>query len=156
MTKATEYLAEHAIPHQLFRHVSRPDSIEQAAHERDQQPDQIIRSILFRLPEDQYVMVLMPGPKQVSWKKLRAALGTRRITLATPEEVLQMTGYQIGAVSPIGIHPTIRILVEETLRNQSEVSLGSGEHGLAIIMTTNYLFLVLPSAKFVRISDDIS
>lgn len=156
MTKATEYLAEHAIPHQLFRHVSRPDSLEQAARERDQQPEQIVRSILFRLPDDHYVMVLMPGPKQVSWKKLRTTLGTRRITLATPDEVLQMTGYQIGAVSPIGINPTIRILVDKALQDQSEISLGSGEHGLAIIMTTNHLFFVLPSTELVDVSEDVS
>jgi Cys-tRNA(Pro) deacylase len=156
MTKATEYLAEHAIPHQLFRHAARPDSIDQAAHERNQQPDQIVRSILFRLPEDKYVMVLMPGPKQISWKKLRAILGSRRIALATPGEVLQMTGYQIGAVSPIGINPAIRILVEQTLQDQSEISLGSGEHGLAIIMTTNYLFQALPAVELVRVSEAIS
>lgn len=153
MTKATEFLAEHAIPHQLFRHAAKPKSIEQAAHERDQLPDQIVRSILFRLPEDQYVMVLMPGPKQISWKTLRSFLGTRRITLATPEEVLQVTGYQIGAVSPFGINPIIRILVDESLQYQSEISLGSGEHGLAIIMTSQNLFSTLPSAELVRVSE---
>ncbi len=153
MTKATEFLAEHTIPHQLFRHAARPKSIEQAAHERDQLPDQIVRSILFRLPEDQYVMVLMPGPKQISWKILRSFLGTRRITLATPEEVLQVTGCQIGAVSPFGINPIIRILVDESLQYQSEISLGSGEHGLAIIMTSQNLFSALPSAELVRVSE---
>ena len=153
MTKATNYLAEHAIPHQLFRHVSRPASIEQAANERDQQPDQIVRSILFRLPEDQYVMVLMPGPKQISWKKLRSFLGTRRITLATPEEVLRVTGYQIGAVSPFGINSVIRILVDESLQIQPEISLGSGEHGLAVIMTSQNLLRALPSAELVKVSE---
>ena len=50
------------IPHRVFRHSGPVNSLEQAAEERGQQPDQVVRSILFRLGKGHYAMVLMAGP----------------------------------------------------------------------------------------------
>ena len=48
-------------------------------------------------------MVLMAGPDQVDWKKLRQLVKRSRIRMATEEEVLDVTGYRIGTVSPFGL-----------------------------------------------------
>jgi len=45
-------------------------------------------------------MVLMAGPGQISWKRLRAALGIARISMAGEVEVLAATGFVRGAVTP--------------------------------------------------------
>lgn len=54
------------IPHRVFRHLSQVTSLEQAAQERRQKPEQVIRSILFRLGEDDFIMALVAGPAQIS------------------------------------------------------------------------------------------
>ena len=59
------------MPHRTFQHAGPVESLEQAAQERSQRPEQVIRSIVFRLSEDTFLMVLMPGPGQVPWKALR-------------------------------------------------------------------------------------
>ena len=81
------------IPYRLFKHPQPPDSLEEAARQRGQIPGQVIRSILFRLGEDQFIMVLMAGPGQISWKRIRATLGVSRITMASEAEVLSVTGF---------------------------------------------------------------
>jgi prolyl-tRNA editing enzyme YbaK/EbsC (Cys-tRNA(Pro) deacylase) len=63
------------IPYRLFEHSSPPDSLEEATRQRGQTPAQVVRSIVFRLAEGQFIMVLMAGPGLISWKRLRAALG---------------------------------------------------------------------------------
>ena len=78
------------IEHQLFHHPGPVNSLEQAALERDQEPQQVVRSILFRLSKGQYAMVLVAGPDQISWKALRAYFSQSRITTARREEVLQL------------------------------------------------------------------
>src|SRR5512135_441764 len=112
------------IPHQVFRHTGPVDSLEQAARERGQQPEQVVRSILFRLGEDQYLMALAGGPAQISWKKLRKYVGQSRLTMASEDEVLSVTGYRIGAVSPFGLKRAVRVLVDPGILKQDEVSLG--------------------------------
>ncbi len=121
--------------------------------ERDQRPDQVVRSILFRLGEDQYLMALVAGPAQISWKKLRRHLGQSRLTMASEEEVLDVTGYRIGAVSPFVLSRPLRILVDPGVLAEPEVSLGSGVRGIAIIMKSADLMRALKDAETVSLLD---
>jgi len=124
------------IPHQVFRHPGPVQSLEQAALERGQEPEQVIRSILFRVAKGEYIMALMAGPDQISWSALRKYLGQSRLTTAKREEVLQVTGYELGAVAPFGLPFPLRILVDESVLEQEEVSIGSGIRGTTIILST--------------------
>src|SRR5688500_13523932 len=96
-------LEESNIPHRVFEHEKPLHSVEQAAAERNQRPEQIVRSILFQIRPGEFVMVLVAGPDQVDWKKLRQLVGRSRIRMATEEEVPYVTGYRIGTVSPFGL-----------------------------------------------------
>src|SRR5919199_1777647 len=102
-TPVTRALDALRIPHRVFVHPGPVSSLEQAARERGQSPDQVIRSIVFRLAKDEYVMVLIAGERQVSWPTLRRYLGQSRLTMASEDELLAATGYPMGAVSPFGL-----------------------------------------------------
>lgn len=127
------------IPHRVFVHPGPVHSLEQAAQERGQRPQQVVRSILFRLGEGRYAMVLMAGARQVSWPTLRRHFGQSRLTMANEDEVLAVTGYQIGAVSPFGLPAPLDVLVDDSVLAEEEVSIGSGERGTTIILRTEHL-----------------
>lgn len=142
-TPVTAALIAKQIPHRLFCHPGQVDTLEQAARERGQKPDQIVRSILFRLPNNEFVMVLIAGPDQISWPRLRGYLHTSRITVATPEEIKQQTGYTVGAVSPLGFTNPIRILIDQSVLKQNEISMGSGEQNTTVILWVSDLLKAL-------------
>lgn len=127
-------LAEKGAPFRLFYHQRPIRSLEQAAAERGQRPEQVIRSIVFRLAADEFVLVLAAGPGQLDWGRLRAHLGRSRMTMARPEEVLAATGYPIGAVGPFGLAQPLRLLADRRVFAPEEVSFGSGERNVAVIM----------------------
>jgi Cys-tRNA(Pro)/Cys-tRNA(Cys) deacylase len=131
------------IPYRLFEPARPPESLEAAALQRGQTPDQIVRSILFRLTEGQFVMVLMAGPGQISWKKIRTILGVSRISMASEVEVLEATGFVRGAVTPLGLPRPIRILADESIFQPREISIGSGLRGVAVILKSTDLSLAL-------------
>ena len=141
----TAELQAKKIPYQIFKHPGPIHSLEQAAQERGQLPDQVVRSILFRLSQGNYVMVLIAGKRQISWPALRKQFDQSRLTLASEEEVLQTTGYSLGAVSPFGLPQPIPILVDESVYTHSEISIGSGVRGATIILRTNDLTRALGS-----------
>ncbi len=143
-TPVTRTLAGLGVAFRVFRHAAPPGSVEQAAAERGEQPDQVVRSIVFRLAADEYAMVLMPGVRQVSWKTLRRHFGQSRLTMASPEEVLGVTGYPLGAVAPFGLPGPMRLLVDERVFAFDEVSLGSGVRGVAVILSSSDLRRALP------------
>lgn len=146
-TLVTRHLDQLGISYCFFRHPGPVNSLEQAARERGQRPEQIIRSILFRLSQDAFILVLVAGPNQISWPALRQYLGVHRITLATPEEILRITGYEIGAVSPFGLNSTIRILADECVFVEEEISIGSGVRGSTIILRNCDLRKALPELE---------
>lgn len=127
------------IPHHVFIHQGQVRSIEQAAAERNQEVSQVVRSILFRLNQGEYSMVLIAGKQQISWKALRQHFGMSRLTMASPEEVFEVTGHQIGTVSPFGLKTPVPILADQNVFTQTAVSLGSGKAGVAIMMLTKDL-----------------
>ncbi len=133
-TPVTRYLDERGIPYRFFAHDHEVHSLEQAAHERGQRVEQIIRSIVFRLSRGGFVLVLINGEKQISWQALRRYLGTSRISMATEDEVLRVTGYPLGAVSPFGTAQPVRVLVDRGALLEPEISIGSGMRYTTVIM----------------------
>ena len=134
ITPVTAYLEERNIPYCFFSHPGVVKSLEQAANERGQRPDQIIRSILFRLSKGVFVMVLVSGSRQVSWPALRQHLGISRISMATEMEVMDVTGYPSGAVSPFGTIQPVRVLMDKGILAEQEISIGSGVRYTTVIM----------------------
>jgi Cys-tRNA(Pro)/Cys-tRNA(Cys) deacylase len=145
-TPVTQALEGQNIAYRFFRHPGKVGSLEQAAFERGQIPDQIVRSILFRVSKDEFIMVLMAGPEQISWSKLRRYLNQSRITMASEQEVLEVTGYPLGAVSPLGLPYPMRILVDQSVLNNAEISIGSG---------IRYTTIILKSADLIKALGDV-
>ena len=140
------------IPHRLFRHSVTVRSLEEAAQERGHRPGQVVRSLLFRTGRGEYVMVLIAGPAQVSWKTLRRYLGHARLALATETEVLEVTGYPVGAVGPFGLATKLRVLIDPGVLAEEEVSIGSGLRGTAILLKSADLRRALKHAEEVPLS----
>ncbi|OGO17877.1 MAG: hypothetical protein A2Z14_14065 [Chloroflexi bacterium RBG_16_48_8] len=134
ITPVTQALEELGIPYKLHIHARPLQSLQQAAEERGLDPSQIVRTLLFRCEEKSYVLVLMSGPKKVSWPKLRRHLGVSRITTATSEQVREVTGYAPGAVSPFGLSSSIRILADRSILALEKVSLGAGIPNAGVIL----------------------
>ena len=142
------------IPHRVFWHERQLESLEQAASDRKQRPEQIVRSILFQIRPEEFVMVLMAGREQVDWKKLRQLVGRWRMRMATEEEVLEVTGYHVGTVSPFGLKNQIKVLVDASVLNEEEISTGSGVRGMAIILKSADLRRALAEAEIVSLTEN--
>jgi Cys-tRNA(Pro)/Cys-tRNA(Cys) deacylase len=135
------------VPHRVFVHPGPVQSLEQAAVERGQAPGQVVRSIVFRVGEGEYVMVLVGGSAPVNWRALRRYLGQSRLTTATEAELLEATGYAVGAVAPFGLPRRMRVLVDNSALAYAEISLGSGVRGTTIILASADLRIALPEAE---------
>ncbi len=133
-TSVTRALDDLGISYQIHIHERPLRSLEQAAEERGLEPDQIIRSLLFRLEDGVFVLVLMPGREKVNWVKLRRYLGVSRMTTATSQEVLEVTGYVTGAVSPFGLPQPVRLLADEKIFVHEEISIGAGIRNAGVIL----------------------
>ena len=142
------------IPHRIFKHETPVSSFEQAAADRDQRPGQIVRSILFNIRPDEFLMVLVAGPDQIDWRKLRQLVKRSRVRMATEEEVLDVTGYRVGTVSPFGLPRPLKILIDESILEEEEISIGSGVRNMAIILKSTDLQRALGDVEIVSLGEN--
>jgi len=142
------------IEHRIFIHDKPVSSFEEAASHRNQRPGQIVRSILFNIRPEEYLMVLVAGPDQIDWKKLRQFVKRSRVRMATEEEVLEVTGYRIGTVSPFGLKKQVQVLIDASVLKEAEVSIGSGVRNMAIILKSADIQRALGSVEVVSLTEE--
>ena len=147
-------LEKMSIPHRLFQHMTPVASFEQAASDRNQRPEQIVRSILFNIRPEEFLMVLVAGPAQINWRKLRQLVKRSHVRMATEEEVLAVTGYRVGTVSPFGLPHPLQILIDASVLQEEEISVGSGVRNTAILMRSEDLRRALGNAEIVSLMEE--
>lgn len=146
-------LTQLGIPHRLFHHETPVTSFEEAASTRGQRPEQIVRSILFQVRPGEFLMVLMANRTQIDWRKLRQLVKRSRVRMATEEEVLEVTGYRIGTVSPFGVKNQIQVLMDASVLKEEEISIGSGIRNVAIIMKSRDIQKALGDIEIVDLGE---
>ena len=107
----------------------RPSSAEESARLQDIRLEQLLRTIVVRRGEGDYGFVLVPGGRQFDWPKLRAHLGTRRLSLPDREEAREATGYERGTITPFGSLTAWPVVADAGIRSVDQVAIGAGAHG---------------------------
>ena len=101
---------------------------------------QIAKSLLFRVGEE-YVMVVAAGDVKIKAGKLKAAAGGKA-KMATPEEVLEVTGYPVGGVCPFALANPVRILLDKSLGQYDVVYTAAGTAHSALPITLDQLAII--------------
>jgi prolyl-tRNA editing enzyme YbaK/EbsC (Cys-tRNA(Pro) deacylase) len=98
------------------------------------QTAEVIKTLLFigRKP----VMVILSGDKRADTEKIKGLFKEDLLRMATKEEVLALTGYAVGSVSPFGINPDIRQIADESIWSLPSLIMGSGKNDVLIRLKT--------------------
>ncbi len=117
------------IAHRIVRH-GRVASLAEAARVRGIAPSGIVKTIVVRRGDDDFLFVLVPGDRTISWPKLRALLGVSRLSMPDAATALAVTGYERGTITPFGsLRPWPVIADERVLAGPA--SIGAGAHGVS-------------------------
>ena len=117
------------VPFEVVR-TERPTSAEESARLQGIALTQLLRSIVVRRGADDYVFVLVPGGRQIDWRKLRAHLGARRLSLPDEVEAKDATGYERGAITPFGARRAWPVVADAHVRVLDRVAIGTGARGV--------------------------
>ena len=85
----------------------------------------IVKSLLFKNGEN-YFLCLVSGDKRCSLNKLKKFFNSKDLSMASPNEVKEQTGYTIGGVSPIGHANSLQILVDSSLNRFEDLFAAAG------------------------------
>ena len=139
--RAAAALEASGIPHTITRH-GRVGSLEEAAAARGVEPRDIVKTLVVRRAEDDYLFVLVPGGREISWPKLRALLGVNRMSMPDAATAKDVTGYERGTITPFGSTTAWPVVADATLPGRP-LSIGAGAHGVAATLQADDLVRVL-------------
>ena len=98
----------------------------------------IVKSLLFKA-ENSYVLCLVAGDKKASLNKIKKTLKIKDVSMASADEVKDITGYTIGGVSPVGHLKKIDILIDNSLERFTSLYAAAGHPNC--IFKSNFLDL---------------
>jgi len=119
-----------SLPHRVIRH-GPVASLAEAARARGVTPADVVKTIVVRRGADDFLFVLVPGDRTISWPKLRRLLGVSRLSMPDAEAARQATGYERGTITPFGSSTPWPVVADERVRGR-EITLGAGQPGLAL------------------------
>lgn len=118
------------LEHTVIRHEP-VRSLAEAATARGVEPCDVVKTMVVRRGEGDYVFALVPGDRVISWPKLRALLGVNRLSLPDADEALAVTGFPRGTITPFGARSALPVVADERLRSRW-ITVGAGAHDVAL------------------------
>ena len=82
-------------------------------------------------------------------KTARKKLGVSRICFASPEETRELTGMELGGVTPFGMPENVPVWIDSRVMECKQVILGGGNRSSKIVLTPAML-LKIPNAEVVE------
>lgn len=148
----TELLQQQNIPYDVIEIPLAEDSkpvrnLEELLAKRGLDPQSVVRSVLFKTSSDQFVLLAVAGGGRADWGVLRKHLNERKCRMAEYDEVPEATGYVVGAVPPVALPESIRILVDDSVKHYETVVIGSGVLGYALSLKGADLLRLLAGAE---------
>lgn len=129
-------------------------TVEMAAAAVNVSPEQIIKTLLFSV-DGQAVLVIANGTGRIDRRLLGKHFGVSRkkTSFAGPDTVLELTGFEVGAVPPLGHRTSIPVLVDPSVLAQ-EIIFGGGGADNALMRLKPQDILQFNQAEVVSLQEE--
>jgi Cys-tRNA(Pro)/Cys-tRNA(Cys) deacylase len=129
------------LEHRVIRHGA-VSSLAEAAIARGVPPADVVKTMVVRRRKGDFVFVLVPGDRVISWPKLRALWGVSRLSMPDADEAFAVTGYRRGTITPFGSETALPVVADERLVGRA-ITLGAGVNNIAIAVDANQALAAL-------------
>jgi Cys-tRNA(Pro)/Cys-tRNA(Cys) deacylase len=102
-------------------------------------PEQVFKTLVARGDRSGVLMASIPANAELDLKALAAASGNKKVELVAVKEVLPVTGYIRGGVSPIGVKKPYPFYLDETAILFDIISVSAGVRGCQLILAPDDL-----------------
>ena len=127
------FMEQQGIPGEILILAVATPTVDAAAQAVGAPPQQIVKSVLFSLPAEN-VLTISCGDQLVERRVIANLYGIsrKRVKLASPEEVVAITGYAVGTIPPFGHRQPIPTLLDQRVLEFTQVYAGGGAHNALV------------------------
>lgn len=140
-TPALAAMAEGGLAYRVIEH-GPVGSLAEAAAARGVAVPDVVKTLVVRRGDDDFLFVLVPGDRAISWPKLRALLGVSRLSFPDASTAQAVTGYVRGTITPFGSTRAWPVIADARLTGRT-ITLGAGRPGLAVAVEADAVITAL-------------
>ncbi|MFP7760626.1 aminoacyl-tRNA deacylase [Marisediminicola sp. LYQ85] len=109
--------------------VARPpaESLDEAARQLGVEPHSIVKTLVVKRHDGDYLFALVPGDRQISWPKLRAVVGVNKLRMPEPTLALEATGFERGTITVFGSTTAWPVYADASIVGE-RIGVGAGDH----------------------------
>jgi Cys-tRNA(Pro)/Cys-tRNA(Cys) deacylase len=132
-----QYLDMHGIPYERLSFSPQTEKgAASVAHALGYRERQMVKTLIFESDTGERVLVMLGGDQNAISGHLKQAIVRRNIRLASPEAVVETTGYVIGSIPPFHWQPEgFRTFMDAALMEEPVLGVGGGQWGEEIMIT---------------------
>ena len=138
-SRGERFLIERGIPFESLEYDFRQKGSEYAAKALGVPLDAMLKSLVVKLSDSRFALVVMPGSKDVSLKELARSAGVKEAQVASERDAQRLTGYLVGGISPFGARIQLSVYVDEGILKHGEIYINGGRRGLILKLRTKDL-----------------
>jgi Cys-tRNA(Pro)/Cys-tRNA(Cys) deacylase len=110
-------------------------------------PEQVFKTLVARGDRTGVLMACIPANTELDLKALAAASDNKKVDLVAVKEVLGLTGYIRGGVSPIGARKPYPFYLDETADLWDTISVSAGVRGCQLLLAPGDLVRVTAGVR---------
>jgi Ala-tRNA(Pro) deacylase len=118
---------------------------DQVADELGMHLRQIAKAMLVKLSDGSFVIALVPGDKRLKLSAISALFNNRKAEIAKRQDVVQVTGLPVGAITPlvVFIKTEIGLIVDAGLAKEDKINISSGDLEIGLTVSAIELMQVI-------------
>ena len=140
-------LEEKGIEYQISEHEPVYTS-EQAADVRGVDVSTGVKALVVKTSEGGFVLVLVRADKKADLDDIAKKEHTKRVRLASPQDVLEITGCEIGSVPPFGHDTELKTYFDREILENEYVNFNAGLHTVSIRMKARDLLRTIKGIEY--------
>lgn len=132
------YFSQYDMAHRIMVLAQSTATVEEAARAHGVDPDQIGKTLSFKLAEDHPLLIVVSGRARIDNKKYKTVF-SKKARMLSPGEALAHTGHGIGGVCPFGLPRPVDVYLDVSLKAHAEVIPAAGDTNASIRLTIGEL-----------------
>ena len=134
-TRAIQFLKQRKISFEVVTYNHEAKGAEFAAQATGYPLEMTVKTLVVELGQKQFTLVLMPGNKKLSMKRLAKNCGHKRVAMADSKSAERLTGYRVGGISPFGTRQKLPIVMDDGIVKCEKILINAGQRGKMLLMS---------------------
>jgi prolyl-tRNA editing enzyme YbaK/EbsC (Cys-tRNA(Pro) deacylase) len=137
LASVNKYFSEYEMEHRIMVLETSTATVEEAAKAHGVDPDQIGKTLSFKIDE-RPILIVVSGKAKIDNQKYKHHF-SKKAKMLNYQEVIEHTGHAIGGVCPFGLTKQIDVYLDVSLKKHTEIIPAAGDHTSAIRLTIDEL-----------------